>query len=74
MLASFPASMVNQKSTDLGIPNRFKLKSSRFSPNVAAAASSTGIPGLARVAVISAPSTDPAAIIEVSKPYWLAPA
>jgi hypothetical protein len=30
MLASFPASMVNQKSTDLGIPNRFKLKSSRF--------------------------------------------
>jgi hypothetical protein len=24
--------MVNQKSTDLGIPNRFKLKSSRFSP------------------------------------------
>ena len=31
MLASFPASMVNQKSTDLGIPNRFKLKSSRFS-------------------------------------------
>jgi hypothetical protein len=31
MLASFPASMVNQKSTDLGIPNRFKLISSRFS-------------------------------------------
>jgi len=30
MLASFPASMVNQKSTDLGIPNRFKLISSRF--------------------------------------------
>jgi hypothetical protein len=32
MLASFPVSMVNQKSTDLGIPNRFKLKSSRFRP------------------------------------------
>ena len=30
MLASFPASMVNQKPTDLGIPNRFKLNSSRF--------------------------------------------
>jgi hypothetical protein len=31
MLASFPASMVNQKPTDLGIPNRFKLKSYCFS-------------------------------------------
>ena len=31
MLASVPASMVNQKPTDLGIPNRFKLNSSRFS-------------------------------------------
>jgi predicted DNA-binding ribbon-helix-helix protein len=31
MLASFPASMVNQRSTDLGIPNRFRLNSSRFS-------------------------------------------
>jgi hypothetical protein len=31
MLASFPASMVNQKLPDLGIPNRFKLNSSRFS-------------------------------------------
>jgi hypothetical protein len=30
MLASFPASMVNQKPTDLGIPNRFRLTSSRF--------------------------------------------
>src|SRR6476646_9975264 len=30
MLASVPASMVNQKPTDLGIPNRFKLNSSRF--------------------------------------------
>jgi hypothetical protein len=27
MLASFPASMVNQKCTDLGIPNRFNLNS-----------------------------------------------
>jgi hypothetical protein len=31
MLASFPASMVNQKPGDLGIPNRFKLNSSRSS-------------------------------------------
>src|SRR5262249_19044863 len=31
MLASFPASMVNQRSSDLGIPNRFRLNSSRFS-------------------------------------------
>jgi hypothetical protein len=31
MLASFPASMVNQKQTDSGIPNRFRLNSSRFS-------------------------------------------
>jgi hypothetical protein len=31
MLASFPASMVNQKSTDLGIPDRFSLNSSRSS-------------------------------------------
>src|SRR5215467_7238535 len=30
MLASFPASMVNQRSGDLGIPNRFRLNSSRF--------------------------------------------
>ena len=30
MLASFPASMVNQKRVDLGIPNRFGLISSRF--------------------------------------------
>jgi hypothetical protein len=32
MLASFPASMVNQNRIDLGIPNRFKLTPSRFSP------------------------------------------
>src|SRR5690242_19006232 len=31
MLASCPASMVNQKRTDLGIPNRFRLNPSRFS-------------------------------------------
>jgi ornithine carbamoyltransferase len=30
MLASTPASMVNQKHTDLGIPNRFSLTPSRF--------------------------------------------
>jgi hypothetical protein len=30
MLASFPARMVNQKRTDLGIPNRLSLISSRF--------------------------------------------
>jgi hypothetical protein len=31
MLASIPASMMNQKPLDLGIPNRFNLTSSRFS-------------------------------------------
>jgi hypothetical protein len=31
MLASIPASMVNQKPADLGIPNRFNLNSFRFS-------------------------------------------
>ncbi|MGY4353038.1 hypothetical protein ACVWXM_009555 [Bradyrhizobium sp. GM7.3] len=31
MLASRPASMVNQKRTDLGIPNRFNQTPSRFS-------------------------------------------
>src|ERR1700691_11731 len=31
MLASFPASMLNQKPSDLGIPNRFKLDPSRSS-------------------------------------------
>jgi hypothetical protein len=31
MLASSPASMVNQKRSDLGIPNRVNLTSSRFS-------------------------------------------
>ncbi|MET3998028.1 hypothetical protein ABID65_009716, partial [Bradyrhizobium sp. S3.9.2] len=30
MLASNPASMVNQKHTDLGIPNRFNLTPSCF--------------------------------------------
>jgi signal transduction histidine kinase len=37
MLASFPASMVNQKQADLGIPNRFNLASSRSSLNFLAA-------------------------------------
>ncbi len=32
MPASIPASMVNQMYADLGIPNRFNLISSRFSP------------------------------------------
>ena len=36
MLASFPASMVNQISADLGIPNRFRLNSSRSSEVAAA--------------------------------------
>ena len=31
MLASFPASTVNQKQADLGIQNRFNLTPSRFS-------------------------------------------
>jgi hypothetical protein len=31
MLASIPASMMNQKPLDLGIPNRFNFTSSRFS-------------------------------------------
>jgi hypothetical protein len=31
MLASFPASMLNQKPSDLGILNRFKLDPSRSS-------------------------------------------
>jgi len=30
MLASFPASMLNQNGPDLGIPNRIDLKTSRF--------------------------------------------
>jgi hypothetical protein len=31
MLASFPASMLNQNGPDLGIPNQINLKASRFS-------------------------------------------
>jgi hypothetical protein len=42
MLASIPASMVNQKPTDLGIPNRFKLSSSRFSDEYASGAAPRG--------------------------------
>src|ERR1041385_3362217 len=38
MLASIPVSMVNQKPAELGIPNRFKLNSSRFSLSAAALA------------------------------------
>ena len=34
MLASFPASMLNQNSPDLGIPNRFRLDPSRSRPSV----------------------------------------
>jgi hypothetical protein len=33
MLASFPVSMLNQKPSDLGIPNRFKLDPSRSRAN-----------------------------------------
>jgi hypothetical protein len=33
MLASIPASILNQSRPDLGIPNRFRLKSSRFNEN-----------------------------------------
>jgi len=35
MLASIPVSILNQTRPDLGIPNRFKLKSSRFSQFIA---------------------------------------
>jgi len=34
MLASFPASLVNQKPADLGIQNRFSLTTSRFRAGV----------------------------------------
>src|SRR5229473_6099874 len=39
MLASIPASILNQNRPDLGIPNRFRLKSSRFSRGM----TSTGV-------------------------------
>ena len=39
MLASFPASMLNQNSSDLGILNRFKLDPSRSRQVVGAAKS-----------------------------------
>jgi hypothetical protein len=35
MLASLPASMLNQNHSDLGIPNRFKLDPSRSSASAA---------------------------------------
>ena len=41
MLASIPASMLNQNGPDLGIPNRIDLKTSRFS---AATASVIALP------------------------------
>ena len=47
MLASFPASMVNQKLTDLGIPNRFKLNSSRFRATLAEDGGDTMLPRIA---------------------------
>jgi hypothetical protein len=42
MLASFPASMENQKAADLGIQNRFNIKSFRFSHCIGKIASPTG--------------------------------
>ena len=44
MLASVPASMLNQNSPDLGIPNRIELKTSRFSQ--IGFATGTGVPQL----------------------------
>jgi hypothetical protein len=55
-------------STPLGI------SAAQPTPKTAAPASTTGIPGLVLVAAIKAPATDPAAIIDLSHPYWLAPA
>jgi hypothetical protein len=46
MPASFPASMVNQKPPDLGIPNRFSLNSSRFSRLNSAISSSLESPSV----------------------------
>ncbi len=51
MPASFPASMVNQKRTDLGIPNQFSLISSRFS-----AADLTFAPVFPRISVANVKS------------------
>jgi hypothetical protein len=68
MLASFPASMVKQKSTDLGIPNRFKLKSSRFSGPVAADRPSTPAPMVqpawVELALARAPADVGAALVD----------
>src|SRR5260370_24205564 len=47
MLAPIPASILNQTRPDLGIPNRFRLKSSRFSIEVGLARRS-GSPRLHR--------------------------
>jgi hypothetical protein len=61
MLASFPASMVNQKYADLGIPNRFNLSSSRFSlwPGLGLALAIAGLAG-ALMVVVDWPSSPPA--------------
>ena len=45
MLASSPASMVNQKHADLGIPNRFNLTPSRFSVETFAGGAEISSPG-----------------------------
>jgi hypothetical protein len=67
MLASFPASMVNQKSTDLGIPNRFKLISSRFSvealPDDVEALKAALIVARAKAAAARAQQSDDQALI-----------
>ena len=48
MLASFPASMLNQKPSDLGILNRLKLDPSRSSERVASLALSVVVPKIVR--------------------------
>ena len=48
--------------------------SAQPTPKTAAPANSTPIRGFARLAASSAPATDPIAMIDVSSPYWLAPA
>ena len=42
MLASIPASILNQNRPDLGILNRFRLKSFRFRPLIGAAVAQGG--------------------------------
>jgi hypothetical protein len=65
MLASFPASMVNQKPTDLGIPNRFSPNSScsrQLKSGASVPAQSTAAVFVALNAVASSHNVDPAAI------------